>query len=279
MHRVDLSRIRAKGLYYLPSRRPDGHRRLPGPIGRRAARRLVAVEPGEDGGRHGAGRPRTWRRRRRRARRPCPRRSQQSRQPLPAKDLLAALAGRDAYQSPWPDMSPLGRAPWTSSARAYLLANDGRLGFVLLRFTQKDEENFAQNSDAVDLLRAIVDHAKTRHPGVKIGLTGLPVMENDEMRLSQSAMTLVTFLSLGGVFLVLVAGFGCLRHSLMATAVLLLGTMWTVGYTAVTVGYLNILSIAFGSILMGLGINYGIYYVARYLAVVRDLAIDAPRRW
>ena len=106
---------------------------------------------------------------------------------------------------------------------------------------------------------------KARYPGVKIGLTGLPVMENDEMRMSQSAMTIITFLALGGIFLVLVAGFGGWRHSLLTTAALILGTMWTVGYTTILVGYLNILSIAFGSILMGLGINYGIYYVARYL--------------
>ena len=100
---------------------------------------------------------------------------------------------------------------------------------------------------------------------MKIGLTGLPVMENDEMRLSESAMMTVTFLSLGGIFLVLVAGFGNFRHSILATAAVILGTMWTIGYTTAMVGYLNILSIAFGSILMGLGINYGIYFVARYL--------------
>ena len=38
-------------------------------------------------------------------------------------------------------------------------------------------------------------------------------MENDEMRISQSAMTVITFLSLGGIFLVPAAGFGEFRHS------------------------------------------------------------------
>ena len=117
----------------------------------------------------------------------------------------------------------------------------------------------------MDALRTIVAQAKARHPGIQIGLTGLPVMENDEMRVSQSAMTVITFLSLGGIFLVLMAGFGGLRHSVLTLVALILGTVWTVGFTTMTVGYLNILSIAFGSILMGLGINYGIYYAARYL--------------
>ena len=119
-----------------------------------------------------------------------------------------------------------------------LAAEQRAIGLVTLRFVQKatEVENFAQNTDAVETLRAIVARAKARFPAVKIGLTGLPVMENDEMRLSQSAMTTVTFLSLGGVFLVLVAGFGGLRHSVLATVALVLGTIWTVGYTTVTVG-------------------------------------------
>ena len=182
---------------------------------------------------------------------------------------MTALSEPGKYQSPWPNMSSCARRHGRPGADAcrYLLLNDGRIGLVTLRFVQKatEVENFAQNTDAVEALRAIVARAKARFPAVQIGLTGLPVMENDEMRLSQSAMTTVTFLSLGGVFLVLVAGFGGLRHSVLATVALVLGTIWTVGYTTVTVGYLNILSIAFGSILMGLGINYGIYYVARYL--------------
>ena len=183
--------------------------------------------------------------------------------------LTAALSQQGVYQSPWPELSASlqGMDDLGADDCRYFLSTRGELGLVELRFVpiDGDAENFAQNSSAVDALRAIVAQAKARHPGVQIGLTGLPVMENDEMRVSQSAMTVITFLSLGGIFLVLVAGFGGLRHSVLTLVALILGTVWTVGFTTMTVGYLNILSIAFGSILMGLGINYGIYYAARYL--------------
>ena len=36
------------------------------------------------------------------------------------------------------------------------------------------------------------------------------------------------------------------------------------------VGHINVLSIAFGSILFGLGIDYGIYHVTRYLQLRRN---------
>ena len=100
---------------------------------------------------------------------------------------------------------------------------------------------------------------------MKVGLTGLPIMEYDEMQRSQSSMSVATILSFVGVFLVLVAGFGGIRHSLLAMAALLLGLTWSLGYTTLTVGHLNILSSAFGAVLIGLGINYGIYFIARYL--------------
>ena len=280
MHKVDFSKLRAKGLHYLkpgelaeiegflaqldPILRGDWSQlNLVNMAGRMSG---PAVAPPPLGARGG----------------PDPAPAAQQCQAKWLASLMTALSQPGVYRSPWPDMSasPAGMDDLGRDASRYLLLNEGRIGLVELRFVQKatEAEKFAQNTGAVEALRAIVARAKTRWPGLKIGLTGLPIMENDEMRLSQSAMTTVTFLSLGGVFLVLIAGFGGLRHSVLATAALVLGTVWTVGYTTITVGYLNILSIAFGSILMGLGINYGIYYVARYLQLcaARD---PRPRPW
>ena len=70
-----------------------------------------------------------------------------------------------------------------------------------------------------------------------------------------------------GVLAVMIVAFGGLRHAVMAMAALVMGMVWACGCIALTVGYVNILSIAFGSILFGLGIDYGIYYVARYLQI------------
>ncbi|NQU19735.1 MAG: MMPL family transporter, partial [Candidatus Nealsonbacteria bacterium] len=62
-----------------------------------------------------------------------------------------------------------------------------------------------------------------------------------------------------------VAGFGGVRHPLMTVAALLLAMGWSFGYITLAVGHLNILSISFGVILIGLGIDFGVHYVARYL--------------
>ncbi|HEY5311905.1 MAG TPA: MMPL family transporter, partial [Pirellulales bacterium] len=91
------------------------------------------------------------------------------------------------------------------------------------------------------------------------------IMENDEMRSSQNGMFWASVLSMIGVALLFVAGFGGIRHALLAHLVLLLGMAWSFGYVTMTVGHLNILSVSFTATLIGIGIDYGIHYVARYL--------------
>ncbi len=114
-----------------------------------------------------------------------------------------------------------------------------------------------------------------RHPETKIGLTGLPIMENDEMRSSQSSMFWASLISMFGVGCLFVAGFGGMRHALLANLVLMLGMAWSFGYVTLVVGHLNILSVSFTATLIGIGIDYGVYYAARYLQL-RDRHRNCP---
>ncbi len=188
--------------------------------------------------------------------------------------LDAALSPAGAYVSPFPQIAAGAQATGELKTR-HNLSSDGRTGFVLFRFSKEDKESFAQNSNEVDTLRRLIDDVRRRHPETRIGLTGLPVIENDEMRSSNASMTAATVLSFVGVFLVLVIAFGRFRHSAMTMIALVLGMVWSCGLVTLTIGHMNILSIAFGSILLGLGIDYGIYYVAGYLQMRRSAASSA----
>ena len=178
--------------------------------------------------------------------------------------LTAAFGPGKEYLSPWPDKLDLQRLT-ADLAKQMARKPKGRFGFVVLKLVEEKATGMAENCEAIAALRRIVNETKPRYPEVTIGLTGFPVMENDEMQSSQSAGTVATILSYLGVFLVLVIGFGGVRHSLWAMAALVVGMIWSLGYTTLAVGHLNILSSAFGAILTGLGINYSIYYVAQYL--------------
>ena len=259
LHEIDLSKIREKGLHYLkPSELVSIERFLdnvepmlrgdwsPLSLGSIAAYLGTAMQPGRGG---------------------LPQETLavvQSEMVRLADGLTAALGPSGRYRSPWPEMFTPRSAP-TELASGHLLSGDDRLGFVLLRLVKEDKESFAQNSEAIDTLHRLIAQVRARHPETKVGLTGLPVIENDEMRCSHLSMTLASVLSFTGVLAVMIVAFGAFRHSLMAMGALMLGMTWSCGCITLTVGHVNILSIAFGSILFGLGIDYGVYYVARYL--------------
>jgi hopanoid biosynthesis associated RND transporter like protein HpnN len=180
-----------------------------------------------------------------------------------AASLNESLGQRRRYQSPWPEM-PASFATLSELNSDYLLTKQGQLGFVLLRLARSDD-NFNRCNEATDALRALIAETQHKHPETKIGLTGLPVMENDEMRSSQTSMFWASLVSMVGVGLLFVAGFGGVRHALMANLILLVGIAWSFGYVTLTVGHLNILSVTFTVTLIGIGIDFGVYYVARYL--------------
>jgi hopanoid biosynthesis associated RND transporter like protein HpnN len=178
--------------------------------------------------------------------------------------LRSALAGERPAKSLWPDMS-LPKALAEQSAETRLTADDGRSGFILLRFVEADTQSFTQNNRGIAALRQLAAETQQRHPGVKVGLSGLPVIEHDEMLSSERSMTAATLLSFFGVLAVMIVAFGGWRHSTMAMGVLTAAMVCTCGGVALAVGHVNVLTIAFGSILFGMGIDYGIYFIAQYL--------------
>jgi hypothetical protein len=259
LHEVDLSKIRSKGLHYLnppellaierfldesePIVRGDWARLKLGNVAQGMYARLSQGPAATD---------------------PAARQAACAEVSRLSRSLLEALRPQGRYVSPWPEM-PSSIATLSELNSEYLLTCQGRMGFVLLQLAKDDRESFARGSESIDALRDLIAQAQAAHPETKIGLTGLPVMENDEMRLSQSAMMKASLLALFGVACLFVAGFGGLRHPLMTVAALLLALGWCLGYITLAVGHLNILSISFGVILIGLGIDFGVHYVARYL--------------
>jgi uncharacterized protein len=185
-----------------------------------------------------------------------------------AASLGESLGQRRRYQSPWPEM-PSSFAILSELTSDYLLTKQGQLGFVLLRLA-RGEDGFNHYTEATDVLRSMIAQIQNKHPGTKIGLTGLPIMENDEMRSSQTSMFWASLVSMIGVGLLFVAGFGGVRHALLANLILLVGMAWAFGYVTLSVGHLNILSVSFTVTLIGIGIDYGVYYVARYLQLRND---------
>lgn len=259
LHEVDLSKVRSKGLHYLS---PDDLKGIDqfldeaAPIVSGDWSRLNLVNmTGGMSMRLDAQAPRT----------PLEQAQRKAELERLTTSMLETFSQRHRYQSPWPEM-PQSFATLSELNSEYLLTKHGQLGFVLLRLARdKDTSSFTHGTEAVDALRDLIAHTQAAHPETKIGLTGLPIMEIDEMRSSQTSMFWASLVSMIGVGIIFVAGFGGVRHALLANLILIVGMAWAFGYVTLSVGHLNILSVTFTVTLIGIGIDYGVYYVARYL--------------
>lgn len=182
----------------------------------------------------------------------------------PAADLASAFTG-GGFVSPWPEVFPQAAAGMSDLMLVrYQVTTDGRMGFLTTVATA-GEQDFSGTSPTLGRLRDIITAAESQFSGVTFGLTGIPVLESDEMQRSQADMTWASVISFGGVALILVLGFRGLRHPLLGLLMLLVGLAWSIGYTTLVVGHLNILSVSFAAILIGLGIDFAVHYLSRYL--------------
>lgn len=181
---------------------------------------------------------------------------------LPALERIVTEA-RDSLQRPGRPPSPgvsalFGGGP-EAEREMYITFGNGRMYLVTAH--AKSE---ALNGDAVERLRRLVEETKREVPGVSVGVTGEPVLEFDEMAQSQVDTTVATVVSLVLVLLIFIYGYAETGRPLKANACLVVGLVYTMGYTTLTVGHLNILTITFAPMLVGLAIDFGAHLVARY---------------
>ena len=136
------------------------------------------------------------------------------------------------------------------------------LAFLLVR-PVKEQGSFTYALKSVSALRDIVAETQPDYPGIEFGVTGLPVLETDEMTAADHDTRLASWLAIAGVTVLFFFVYRGLWYPLLTVATLLIGTAWAMGWLTLTVGHLNILSATFAVMLIGMG-DYGVLWVMRY---------------
>jgi hopanoid biosynthesis associated RND transporter like protein HpnN len=179
------------------------------------------------------------------------------------RSASAFLTDAAKYRNPWDSLLP--QQPQQAdllAAPQYFFSGEGGLAFLLVR-PVKEAESFTPALASVQALRGLVVEARGRFPDLKLGLTGMPVLETDEMEASQRDSNLAGYLALGGVALLYMLVYRGIRYPLITVVTLLVGTLWSMGWLTLTVGHLNILSASFAVMLIGMG-DYGVLWVTHY---------------
>ena len=137
---------------------------------------------------------------------------------------------------------------------------------VITLLPVKDEGSFVASEKSIKAARAALD-VILKNPafkGIRGGLTGVPVLEYEEMATSQKDISIATIVSLTLTVLMLLFAFRGLLNVVAAMVSLIVGICLSFGFATLAVGHLNILSMVFAIMLIGLGIEYGIQVVLRY---------------
>ena len=180
-----------------------------------------------------------------------------------ALDRIAAVVLAEARKEPgelsWMNLM-FGPGDDRRSGRRQILLVEIALAF----------DRFRPGREAIGAIREIAASMPAElSEGVDVRLTGRPALRHDELQSVRGGMELAGALSFGLVSLLLLLCFRSIRISLAALLTLVVGLVWTAAFAAAAVGVLNLISVAFAVLFIGLCVDFGIHYGLRWREAAR----------
>lgn len=174
--------------------------------------------------------------------------------------MASYLHGSPSFKSPWSSL--FIDASWDPDLDGYFWENNKR---YLLAFVtpKKSEDEIIATQESLEHLRKHIQAVQAAFPDVKVGVTGQEALNNDEMNSVMEDMEAATWLSILGVFILLVIFRRSFRRPVLQAISLSVGLCWSFGCATLLVGHLNMLSVVFAPLLCGLGVDSGIHWFSR----------------
>ena len=179
------------------------------------------------------------------------------------RDLLTQMSERidgQPYRSPW---ESLFAAATPAPNGGYFLSHDQRLLYVVIDLVDAPRTFEAEHA-AIGTIRRAIASLRPEFPSVEAGVTGAPALFSDELDAASHDGRMASVLALVLTLGLLLLAFRRLVTSSALLLVLALSLGWSLGVVTLTVGHLTIFSMMFASVVIGLGTDYGIYFLFRY---------------
>lgn len=160
---------------------------------------------------------------------------------------------------PSPGVAALFNAGEQANESSYIAFAEGTIYLVTAHAVSSEH-----NAAAVERMRELIASTQAEVTGVNVGLTGEPVLEIDEMDQSRRDSIKASLCSLLLCALIFVYGYHETGRPIKATVCLVVGLAYTLAFTTLVIGHLNVLTVTFVPILIGLAIDFGVHLVTRY---------------
>ena len=173
------------------------------------------------------------------------------------------LGGKALFTSPW--RSLFAEGPFADeSEQGYFWTGDKRYLLIFVTPGETPDGGFSKGQASLVQLRKTIDRAKGAFPDIAVGVTGKGALGVDEMGAAMRDMGLATVISLVGLAALLIFFWRGIRRPLIEMIALVAALAVTFGLTTLLIGHLNLLSVVFAPMLLGLGIDYGVHWFARF---------------
>ncbi|MGI9500561.1 MAG: MMPL family transporter, partial [Geminicoccaceae bacterium] len=128
-----------------------------------------------------------------------------------------------------------------------------------------DYGSLAPAAGAIEAIREIAEQLGIDgKQGPRMRLTGSAVIEHEEFETVSSGAVWAGLSATAGVAFLLVFGLGSIRLIMATLVTLLVGLIITAGAATLLIGQLNLISITFAVLFVGLGVDFGIHFCLRY---------------
>lgn len=167
------------------------------------------------------------------------------------RSLLAVKAGQTHYLS------------WRQLLAETSLGGDQTRRLVITR-VRLDFKQLMPAGKPMRYLRDLATDMARRFPQVQLSFTGEIALEHEEMETVNHDMIVSSIVSLLLVCLALWIGLRSFKLLLVTFIALIVGLVLTAGFAAVSVGHLNLISVAFAVLYIGLGVDFATHLCLRY---------------
>ena len=145
-------------------------------------------------------------------------------------------------------------------------ASDSKIAREFIRVgIELDFSSLGPAKQSMKIVRKVAEVAAlTPEHGIRVRITGGNAMATEELGSVTTGAQKAGWISLVLVALMLFIGLGSSRLVLATLITLVTGLIWTAGFAIAAVGHLNLISVAFAVLFIGLGVDFGIHFVLRF---------------
>ncbi len=166
------------------------------------------------------------------------------------------------------------RMSWHELMSGREVTMDDRRAVITVQPTL-DYSKLLPGEPAIDALRSITNEIQLQENyGVNVRLTGGVALSYEELDSVARGAKTGGLIALFAVAIILIVGLQSLSLVIATLVTLIIGLIWTAAFATVAIGELNMISVAFMVLYIGLGVDFAIHLCLRYREQRQDMEQD-----